>query len=115
MGSYINDASKDTKGLINFSANYANIEAVKTMTILNEVLPQLNQSNFILGEMRILSTQSGGMMELYDMESLNRDLFQEVIRVVKKNAQGFEFTNNFTKSKYLDPLKVLIDNYPAII
>ena len=115
MGSYINDASKDTKGLINFSASYANIEAVKTMTILNEVLPQLNQSDFILGEMRILSTQNGGMMELYDMESLNRDLFQEVVRVVKKNAQGFEFTNNFTKSKYLDPLKVLIYDYQRII
>lgn len=39
MGSYITDASKDTKGLINFPASFANIEAVKTMTILNEVLP----------------------------------------------------------------------------
>lgn len=115
MGSYITDASRDTKGLINFSANYANIEAVKTMTILNEVLPQLNQSDFVLGEMRILSTQNGGMMELYDMESLNRDLFQEVVRVVKKNAQNFEFTNNFTKSKYVDPLKILLDDYQRII
>lgn len=115
MGSYITDASKDTKGLINFVANYANIEAVKAMTILNEVLPQLNQSDFILGEMRVLSTQNGGMMELYDMESLNRDLFQEVVRVVKKNASGFEFTNNFTKSKYVDPLRVLIDDYQGIL
>lgn len=115
MGSYITDASKDTKGLINFKANYANIEAVKTMTILNEVLPQLNQSDFVLGEMRILSTQNRGMMELYDMESLNRDLFQEVVRVVKKNAQDFEFTNNFSKSKYVDPLKILINDYQGII
>lgn len=50
-------------------------------------------------------------MQLYDMESLNRDLFQEVIKVVKKNANDFEFTNNFTKSKYLDPLKVLLQDY----
>lgn len=47
------------------------------------------------------------MMELFDMESLNRDLFQEVVQVVKKNAQDFEFTNNFTKSRYVDPLDVL--------
>ena len=115
MGSYITDASKDTKGLINFPANFANIEAVKTMTILNQILPQLNQANLVLGEMRILSTQNGGMMELYDMESLNRDLFQEVVRIVKKNVQDFEFTNNFTKSKYVDPLKTLTDDYRRII
>jgi hypothetical protein len=39
MGSYINDGSTDTKGLINFPANFANIEAMRVMTILNEVLP----------------------------------------------------------------------------
>ena len=55
------------------------------------------------------------MMELYDMESLNRDLFQEVVRIVKKNVQDFEFTNNFTKSKYVDPLKTLTDDYRRII
>lgn len=55
------------------------------------------------------------MMELFDMESLNRDLFQEVVQVVKKNAQDFEFTNNFTKSKYVDPLDVLTQDYRRII
>ncbi len=115
MGSYIKDASKDTRGLINYKASFANIEAIRTMTILNEVLPELNQANTTLGQMKILSTQNGGMAEIYDMETLNRDLFQESVRVVKKNAADFEFTNNFVQSKYLDPLKVLINNYQSII
>lgn len=115
MGSYIKDASKDTKGLINFSATFGNIEAVRTMTILNEVLPQLNQQNFTLGEMRILSVQSRGQMELFNMEFLNRDLFQEVVKVVKKNADGFDLINNFTKAKYVDPLKLLVNDYYRIL
>lgn len=115
MGSYVTDSSKDTRGLINFRANFANIEAVKTMTILNEILPQLTQSDFQLGEMRILSTHGKGNQMVYDMESLNRDLFQEVVRVVKKNAADFQFTNNFAKSKYVDPLKTLISDYYDVV
>jgi len=39
MGSYVKDASTDTGRLIDFPANFANIEAMRVMTILNEVLP----------------------------------------------------------------------------
>lgn len=113
MGSYISDTNAG--GLINYRANYANIEAVRTMTVLNEILPQINQSDFTLGEMKIISTQQGGMLELYNMESLNKDLFQEIIKTVKYNVDNFNYTNNFTKSKYIDPLKIITMNYNDII
>ena len=115
MGSYIKDASPSTRGLINYHSNYANIEAVRTMTILNEVIPQLTQDNFILGEMRVISPQNGGMMELYNMESLNKNLFQEVLRVVKSNQPEFNMTNNFSKAKYVDPIDLLISDYYRIM
>lgn len=115
MGSYIKDASSSTRGLINYHSNYANIEAVRTMTILNEVIPQLTQDNFILGEMRVISPQNGGMMELYSMESLNKNLFQEVLRVVKSNQPEFNMTNNFSKAKYVDPIDLLVSDYYRIM
>lgn len=115
MGSYIKDASSDTKGLINFKANFANIEAVKAMTILNEVLPQINQSSLTLGELKVVSIHSSGMAELYDMESLNRDLFQECIKIVKKNVQDFDIVNNFSKARYIDPIKLLISDYQKVL
>ena len=115
MGSYINDASTDTKGLINFPANFANIEAMRVMTILNEALPQINQSKLLLGELRVISTFGTGEEIKYDMESLNRDLFQESVKVVKKNNADFNFTNNFTKAKYVDPIDILLRDYQDII
>lgn len=115
MGSYINDASTDTKGLIDFPASYANIEAIRTMTILNEVLPQINQSKLLLGELKILSTFNAGQEIKYDMESLNKDLFQEAVKIVKKNNADFNFVNNFTKARYVDPLDILLQDYQGII
>lgn len=111
MGSYIKDASSDTRELINYQSNYANIEAVRAMTILNEIIPQLTQDNFVLGEMKIISPANGGMIELYNMESLNKNLFQEVLRVVKKNQPEFNMVNNFSKAKYVDRIDLLISNY----
>jgi hypothetical protein len=75
MGSYVPDISPDTQGLINYRANFGNIEAVRVMTILNEVLPQLNDSDMVLGDLRVISMQSKGMMELFHLESLNKNLF----------------------------------------
>lgn len=115
MGSYIKDASTDTGGLIDFPANYANIEAIRVMTILNEVLPQLQQSKLLLGELRVLTTFGVGDEEKYDMESLNRNLFQEAVRIVKKNNSDFNFINNFTKARYVDPVDILIRDYLNIV
>ena len=115
MGSYINDGSADTKGLINFPANYANIEAMRAMTILNEALPQINQSKLLLGELRVLTTFGTGDEIKYDMESLNRDLFQEAAKVVKKNNGDFNFINNFIRARYIDPLDILLRDYQGII
>ena len=60
MGSWVKDSNKDTRGLINFPASYANIEAIKTMTILNEILPELTSQELTLGSLKILSTQGTG-------------------------------------------------------
>lgn len=115
MGSYVNDSSTDTKGLIDFPATFANIEAMRVMTILNEVLPQINQSKLLLGELRIFTTLGTGDEIKYDMESLNKNLFQEAAKVVKKNNPDFNFTNNFIQAKYVDPLDILLRDYQNIV
>jgi len=69
----------------------------------------------LLGELRILTTFGVGDEEKYDMESLNKDLFQEAVRVIKKNNADFNFTNNFTKAKYTDPIDILIRDYLNIV
>lgn len=115
MGSWIKDANKDTRGLINFPASFANIEALRTMIVLNEILPELSSKELILGQLKIISTQGTGQAELYDFESLNKDLFQESIRVIKNNSADFNINNNFINAKYTDPIKLLLREYTGII
>ena len=115
MGSWVKDANRDTRGLINFPASYANIEAMKTMTILNEILPEISSQELILGQLKVISTQGTGQAELYDFESLSKDLFQESIRIVKKNSEDFNIVNNFSSAKYADPLDLLIREYHGVL
>lgn len=115
MGYFLRDSNKDTKGLINYKQSFSNIEAIRTMTILNEVLPELTQQNLKFGELRIISTQNGGDMELFNFEQLNRELFQEVIKVVVSNDSDFNYTNNFTKAKYSDPIEDLLYDFQTCI
>lgn len=115
MGCWTSDASGDTGNLINYKSTYDNIEAIRTMTILNEVLPQLDESGLKLGKLKVISTHESGQATMYTLESLNRDLFQNCIKVVKKNNKQFDIKNNFATSKYLDPLTVLKDYYTQII
>lgn len=113
MGSYVPDSK--AFGLINFKATYGNIEAVRAMTILNEVLPEITEQDFVLGELSVISSHHRGNMLTYSMETLNRDLFQEAVKVVKNNTTEFNFKNNFTTAKYVDPLKLLLYDYRKFI
>lgn len=113
LGHYVNDLNSG--GLINFKSTLGNIEAIRVMTILNELLPQLNSSECELGELKILSTHNEGNSYILSFEDLNQNYYQEIIRVVKKNEPNFKFENNFSNSTYTDPLKTLLSDYMAII
>lgn len=107
MGPYIMDASMDTRGLINYESTFGNIEALRAMVILNEILPSLQDTNIKLGELKVISTYGEGMMEMFSLETLNKDFFQESARIVKKFNKNFKFQNNFARATYVDPIEVL--------
>ena len=113
MWGHVRDNKAST--LINFKNTYGNIEAMKTMTILNEILPQLDGYDIRLGNLKVISTNGQGDEISFDMEDFSKRCFQESIKVVKKNVEGFNMVNNFSKARFMDPFTLLVYEFRDIM
>jgi hypothetical protein len=91
-------------------SNYGNIEAIRTMTILNEILPNL-QGDFKLGELKVLGISHqihGKKGALFDFSRLVPQ-FHTIVKTVNKNTD-LGMKNNFREHnlKYVDQADILI-------
>ena len=96
--------------------NYGNIEAIRTMTLLNEVIPSLGDVE--LGTMKIVSLSK--MHQKSGREIIMEQLlpqFETVIKVVKSNNESLDLENNFKKHNIgsVDPVKVLVQSWREAI
>ena len=98
------------KGL---DAHYGNIEAVRAMELLNEILPQLG--NIRLGTLGVLSSINNASYRKYDIGQFNKLYFQDILDVVSKENQELEITNNFKSAKFIDPIEAILEEYLTIV
>jgi hypothetical protein len=85
-------------------SNYGNIEAIRTMTILNEILPKIN-GNFKLGDLKVIGISHqihGKKGSLFDFSRIVPQ-FDTILRVVNKNTNA-GLVNNFKEKgfEYID-------------
>lgn len=111
LGSYLTNTRSG--GLINYRSTYGNIEAVKAMVLLNQVLPKL-EGDFTLGKLHVLSLQGNGQGIPFSMESLNKECFQAVLKEVNKLPET-SIKNNFTNYKFVDRFGTLLQEYDSVI
>lgn len=111
LGSYLTNTRSG--GLINYRSTYGNIEAVKAMVLLNQVLPKL-EGDFTLGKLHVLSLQGNGQGIPFSMESLNKECFSTILREVNKLPET-SIKNNFTNYKFVDRFGTLLQEYDAVI
>lgn len=93
-------------------SNYGNIEAIRTMTLLNEVIGSLG--NIELGQLKIISLSKYHRKTGRDiMISQLLPQFETVVKVVKENNSMLDFQNNFKKNniKTIDPIKIVVDTW----
>lgn len=107
MGSYFPDMDPSLQEAFNYDSSYGNIEAVRTMVLLNEILPQFQEKEIKMGKLKVVSSSRRGQLRQFSFEELNKKLFQNVIRLTKKANPEFIYKNNFSEVKYVDPLEVL--------
>lgn len=111
LGSYLTNTRSG--GLINYRSTYGNIEAVKAMVLLNQVLPKL-EGDFTLGKLHVLSLQGNGQGIPFSMESLHKECFQAVLKEVNKLPET-SIKNNFTNYKFVDRFGTLLQEYDSVI
>ena len=114
LGYYLPEAN--TEGFT-MESNYGNIEAIRTMTILNEILPSL-QGDFKLGELKVLGISHqihGKKGSLFDFSRLVPQ-FHTIVKTVNKNTD-LDIHNNFREHnlKYVDQADILIQQWQEII
>lgn len=111
LGSYLTNTGSGS--LINYRSTYGNIEAVKAMVLLNQVLPKL-EGDFTLGKLHVLSLQGTGQGVPFSMEALNKECFSAVLREINKLPET-SVKNNFTNYKFVDRFGTLLQEYDAVI
>lgn len=98
---------------VDLQGNYGNIEAVRAMELLNEVLPQLGEVR--LGTLGVLSSINGSSFRKFDIGQFNKNYFQEIIKVVNKENSGLNIENNFRAARFVDPVESILNEYLRIV
>lgn len=108
MGSYITDTKAKT--LINYKSDYANIEAIRALTVLNAALPSLTGS-YKLGQLQVVSIHGSGQGRPYSINHFNQECYQNVLTTTKNNNQDFNYKNNFLEAQSIDSLELALQYY----
>lgn len=110
LGSYISDVNN--KGFVT-KATYGNIEAIRTMTVLNQILPKLPK-NLQLGTLKIVGISSYHNKKGCEMDMQQvLPIFKTVVEVVNENNNKLNMINNFSKlqTKIVDPAEMLVQSW----
>ena len=97
---------------IDLEANYGNIEIVRTMAMLNELLPYIKDAT--LGTIGVISTMNGDFVR-YNIANFNQNYYQEITKVVNKENSNLNIQNNFKMFNVVDDVEYLIQEYLKII
>lgn len=112
LGSYKLDGNKEASTL---KGDMGNIELVRTMILLNQILPSLGDVK--LGEMVVLSTAKSGQSRRHYIQEFNNNYFKDFLKVIKKENQGkLDFIiNNISKASFVDFFDDVIDTYNSLM
>lgn len=96
-----------------YKATYGNIEAIRAMTLLNQILPKIG-GEFILGKLHVVSLHNNGQGIPFNMETLNKECFSKVLGVIN-GLPNTNVRNNFTNYKFVDRFTNLLQEYNSIV
>ena len=98
---------------IDLKADYGNIETVRTMELLNEIIPHL-PPGVKLGTIGVLSSTNGAPYRSYNIGEFNKKYFNQIVRVVNKENPDLKIENHFTEVQFTDPVEEILDEYLTI-
>ena len=111
LGFHIADIDAvDNQGHELMKATYGNIETMRTMFLLNEIIPQLG-TDVKLGDISIV----GGLgtkiqSQTYPIELVVSN-FVKATQVLNKKESDMKIENNFSKVEHISPVSLLINEF----
>lgn len=106
MNSYIMD--NQSGNLYNYDCSFGHMEQIRTLNILNEILPQLD-GNFKLGNIQVISTYGRGQGMYSTASDLITKYYSPILEVVNKYNSGVKLNNNFGNINFVDQYELIID------
>ena len=105
LGQYIGDNTAISENIM--KSNYGNIEAIRTMFIINEVLSGI-EGNYSLGTLQIVSPESMGTSKIYPFQLITNQ-FTKILNTLKKeNESDIKIINNFKGVKFQDSVEAFM-------
>ena len=104
LGQYIGDSEAIKEKIL--KADYGNIEAFRTMFIINQVLDSI-EGTYNLGNLQVISPINVGHARSYPIQELAKD-FQQALQVINENNQDINIKNNFTNKSFQDSLDIFL-------
>jgi len=110
-GSYVSNLNAGYQ----LKADWGNIYGMKVAILMNYILPNLT-SNSKLGELKVLTTYSGGSSRPFTFRTLVKNFYNPLMQVVQDNtpAEG-AFENNFDAADFIDDYQILVNELKDIV
>lgn len=93
---------------VDLEGTYGNIEVVKTMNLINEILPQLG--NVQLGTVAALSTVGNASILPYNIGEFNKKYYSTILNTVDPSI-----TNNFKNAQFQSVYDEILLTYNAVM
>lgn len=107
LGSYLPDMNKEG---FTMKSTYGNIEAVKTLMVLNQIMPKL-------GDVKLGTLKVVGISNLHNKKGCEMDIslllpqFKTILEIVNKNNSSLGLNNNLAGTKCIDPADLLVQTW----
>ena len=110
-GSYLTDINANQ-----LPSTWANIQAIKTMVILNYIIPNISESSYKLGNIKVITSFNKGKSKTYNIQNLLLRYYSPLIKIVNINTPNEEqLENNFGQCQFIDKYVTLVSEFRNIV
>lgn len=115
LGFHLNDLQgMDNQGRQLMKATYGNIETMRTMFLINEIMPQLGD-DVKLGDLTIIGGLGGTIQSQQYPIQLVVSNFVKAQEVLNKKDPNLNISNNFSMIEHISPVSLLINEFWDIL
>lgn len=115
LGFHLNDLQgMDNQGRQLMKATYGNIETMRTMFLINEIIPQLGD-DVKLGDLTIIGGLGGTIQSQQYPIQLVVSNFVKAQEVLNKKDPNLNISNNFSMIEHISPVSLLINEFWDIL